>query len=384
MVEQISGVTVAPSPEAVRLARRLRELRESHRLTQKDLSRALSADSRVAVATISSWESQGNPKLPPEERLRSYALLFAKAVVPADTTRLPREQDLSSAERERFNNLQRELVALRDSVRHQTDASPIGGSYTFDFESGPITLICPEAPVEGRSPLAEEDNPNHTRLYKYADLDALVEMWGHVRASNPELRVRHHLPSEVTPDHLSGHLILLGGIAWNQVTSRLLRVLDQLPIRQMSVADLADGEIFRSRDGREYRPLWEERKDLDLDAPSKAELEAVQAQDAWKGETPRELVEDVALLARLRNPFNHSRTITICNGVYSRGVLGAVRTLTDNAVRERNEAYLANRFPGGIFGLLLRVPVINGEAITPDLEIPENRLYEWSPEEEDE
>ena len=374
---------MAPSPEAVRLARRLRELRESQRLTQKDLSHALSSDTRVAVATISSWESQGNPKLPPEERLRSYALLFAKSVVPAGTTRLPREQDLTAAERERFNTLQRELVALRDSVRHQADSSPVGGSYTFDFETGPITLVCPEAPVDGRSPLADEDNPNYTRLYRYADLDALIEMWGHVRASNPELRTQHLVPSEVSADNLSGHLILLGGIAWNQVTGRLLRVLDQLPIRQMSVADLADGEIFRSRDGREYRPVWEERKDLDLDAPSKEELEAVQAQDAWKGETPRELIEDVALLARLRNPFNHSRTITICNGVYSRGVLGSVRTLTDNAVRERNEAYLANRFPGGIFGLLLRVPVINGEAITPDLEISENRLYEWSPEEED-
>jgi transcriptional regulator with XRE-family HTH domain len=383
LAEQISGVTVAPSPEAVRLARRLRELREAQRLTQKDLSHALSSDVRVAVATISSWESQTNPKLPPEERLRSYALLFAKSVVPQGTTRLPREQDLSVAERERFNTLQRELVALRDSVRHQFD-SPTGGAYTFDFESGPITLICPEAPEEGRSPLADEDNPNYTRSYKYADLDALIEMWGHVRASNPELRARHRIPSEVNADHLSGHLVLLGGIAWNQVTGRLLRVLDQLPIRQMRVADLADGEIFRSRDGREYRPLWEELKDADPDAPSTAELEAVQAQDAWKGETPRELVEDVALLARLRNPFNHSRTITICNGVYSRGVLGAVRTLTDNAVRERNEAYLANRYPGGIFGLLLRVPVINGEAITPDLEIPENRLYEWSPEEEDE
>ncbi|RZU13833.1 helix-turn-helix protein [Kribbella rubisoli] len=375
---------MAPSPEAVRLARRLRELRESQKLTQKDLSRALSSDTRVAVATISSWESQSNPKLPPEERLRSYALLFAKSGVPEGPARLPREQDLSAAERERFNALHRELVGLRDGVRQQATPSPIGGSYTFDFESGPITLICPEAPEDGRSPLAEQDNPNYTRLYRYADLDALIEMWGHVRASNPEIRARHHLPSEVNADHLSGHLILLGGIAWNQVTSRLLRVLDQLPIRQMSVADLVDGEIFRSRDGREYRPQWEELKYVDPDAPSKAELEEIQAQDAWKGETPRELVEDVALLARLRNPFNHSRTITICNGVYSRGVLGAVRTLTDDAVRERNEAYLANTFPGGIFGLLLRVPVINGEAITPDLEIPENRLYEWSPEEEDE
>ena len=373
---------MAPSSEAVRLARRLRDLRETAGLTQKDVSQALSADVRVAVATISSWESQSNPKLPPEDRLRSYALFFAMSPT---LERLPREQDLSAAERERFNNLHRELMTLRDDVRHQqTGTSSSNSSYTFDFESGRITLICPEVPELGRSPLADEDNPNHTRLYKYADLDALIEMWGHVRASNPELRVRHRLPSEVSADHMSGHLILIGGIAWNRVTSRLLRVLDNLPIRQLSVPDLADGEIFRSRDGREYRPLWEERKGAaaEDDAPSKAELEAEQAQDAWKGDTPRELVEDVALFARLPNPFNHSRTITICNGVYSRGVLGAVRMLTDDAVRERNEVYLANRFPGGVYGLLMRVPVINGEAVTPDLEIEDNRLFEWSPEDE--
>ncbi|MFF0338501.1 hypothetical protein [Kribbella sp. NPDC004875] len=374
---------MAPSPEAVRLARRLRELRESQRLTQKDVSRALSADTRVAVATISSWESQSNPKLPPEERLRSYALLFATPSMPE---RLPREQDLSGSERETFTKLHRELVTLRDDVRHQQADSPSGnGSYTFDFESGRITIICPEAPKDGRSPLADENNPNHTRLYKYADLDALIEMWGHVRASNPELRVRHRLPSEVSADHLSGHLVVLGGTAWNQLTGRLLRVLNELPIKQLSVDDLADGEIFRSRDGREYRPVWEELKDVKPDeAPSKAKLEEIQAQDAWDGRTPRELIEDVALLARLRNPFNRSRTITICSGVYSRGVLGAVRALTDDAVRERNEAYLASRFPSGTFGLLLRVPVVNGEAVTPDMEISENRFYEWSPDEEDE
>ncbi|MGZ0149147.1 hypothetical protein ACXJJ3_18915 [Kribbella sp. WER1] len=377
---------MAPSPEAVRLARRLRDLRESERLTQKDLSNALSAgEVRVAVATISSWESQSNPKLPPEERLRSYALLFAMTVVPE---RVPREGDLNTAERERFSALHRELVGLRDEIRHHQTGTPTSsGSYTFDFESGRITLICPEIPEDSRSSLAEPDNPNFTKLYRYADLDALIEMWGHVRASNPELRVRHRLPSEVSADHLSGHLVLIGGIAWNRVTSRLLRVLDNLPIRQLSVPDLVDGEIFRSRDGQEYRPVWEERKDFDVDAdgaPSKAALEADQAQDAWRGDKPRELVEDVALFARLPNPFNHSRTITICNGVYSRGVLGAVRTLTDDAVRERNEAYLASRFPGGVFGMLMRVPVVNGEAVTPDLEIEDNRLFEWSPEDDTE
>lgn len=350
---------MAPSLEAVRLARRLRDLRESQRLTQSELARALSTDSRVAVATISSWESQSNPKLPPEERLRAYALLFART---DDTpARVRREQELSADERAPFQTLHRELLGLRDAVRHELDP-PVDGQYTFDFESGRITLICPELPVDLRSPLAEEDDANHTRLYRYADLDALIEMWGHVRASNPQLPVQHRLPTEINADHLSGHLILLGGIGFNSVTSRLMRVLDELPIEQVTVPDLNDGEIFRSRDGAEYRPLW-----------------------VASGDTrPPELVEDVALLVRLRNPFNHSRTITICNGVYSRGALGAVRTLTHDAVRERNEAYLAHRFPGGSYALLLRVPVVGGETITPDLEIGENRLFEWSPEEPDE
>ncbi|MFG1627647.1 helix-turn-helix domain-containing protein [Kribbella sp. NPDC049227] len=351
---------MAPSPEAVRLARRLRELRESQRLTQSDLARALSTDSRVAVATISSWESQSSPKLPPEERLRAYALLFSTTLTDDTSPRVRREHELTADERERFQTLHRELLGLRDCVRHQVDPL-IDAQYTLDFESGPVTVICPELPAEIRSPLAEQDNANHTRLYRYADLDALIELWGHLRASNPELPVQHRLPTEINADDLSGHLILLGGIAFNSLTGRLMRVLDELPIRQVAAPDLNDGEIFRSRDGAEYRPLW----------------------DASGDSQPRELVEDVALLVRLRNPFNHSRTITICNGVYSRGVVGAVRTLTDAAVREQNEAYLAHRFPGGSYALLLRVPVVNGTAMTPDLEIPQNRLFEWCPEEPD-
>ncbi len=193
------------------------------------------------------------------------------------------------------------------------------------------------------------------------------------------------MPAEVIADHLSGHLIVLGGIVWNQVANRLQKRLNDLPVRagegpgreerrdlQIERARRTANSVLGGRDGATpSRPLQTQKQ-----------IEAEQADDAWRDGKRLELVEDVALLARLPNPFNHSRTITICNGVYSRGVLGAVRTLTDNAVRERNEAYIANRFPGGSFALLMRVPVVNGEAISPDLEIPENRLYEWSPTEE--
>ncbi|MDX6260075.1 MAG: hypothetical protein QOH84_1763 [Kribbellaceae bacterium] len=352
---------MAPSPEAVRLARRLRGLRESHEsgLTQQALARALSDDVRVAVPTISSWESVSNPKLPPAERLRSYALFFSTNRAIDGTPHLIRERELTAPEKERFEALHEELLALRDAARNLNSVTgPSGsGSYTWDFDNGDVTIICPEAPPEGRSMYADELQPNYTRMYRYADLDALVELWGHIRASNPELKVIHRLASEVTADHMSSHVVVLGGVAWNQVTKRLLKLLSDLPVSQVEVSDLETGEIFRASGagGKEFRPVWEKTDD------------------------GRELVEDVALLARLRNPFNHSRTITICNGIHSRGVLGAVRTLTDIAVRDRNEAFLSQRFPSGEFALLLRVQVVYGEAMSPDLEIADNRLYEWSP-----
>ena len=332
------------------------------------------------MATISSWESLSNPKLLSEERLRPYALLFSQTRATKGPPQLPREDELTPAEMERSRALHNELIALREAVRNQADSST-ASSYTWDFERGPITVICPEAPPEARSPLANDENPNHTRMYRYADLDALVELWGHIRASNPELRIAHRLPVEVVADDLSGHLIVLGGTAWNQVTNRLQKTLNELPVQQVQVRDLENGEIFRSSDGHQFRPQWEEREDAELQVKSAKQIKTEQVEDAWRDGKRRELVEDVALLARLPNPFNHSRTITICNGVYSRGVVGSVRTLTDIAVRERNEAYIASRFPSGSFAVVMRVPIVNGEAISPDLEIAENRLFEWSPNE---
>lgn len=322
------------------------------------LAHALSDDSRVAVATISSWESLTNPKLPPADRLRSYALFFCSDRPLTDPPHLLPENKLTDDERRRFQDLHQELVALRESARGAGGSGfSTSGSYTWDFESGPITIICPEAPVEEWPALADEKNPNYTRMYRYADLDALIELWGHVRASNPDLKVVHRLPAEVVADDLSSHVVVLGGVGWNRVTKRLLQTLRELPVSQVEVDDLKTGEIFRSsgRGGRDFRPVWDDT------------------------ENHNELVEDVALLARVGNPYNHLRTITICNGIHSHGVLGAVRVLTDVAVRERNEAFLSRHFPDGSFALLLRVPVVNGEAISPDLEIPKNRLYEWTP-----
>ena len=353
---------------AVRLARRLRELREHEwpdsTLTQADLARALSAQSRVASATLSSWESLSTPKTPTTARLNAYARFFATRRSMDDTPHLLALDSLTDDERERFEQLEEELFALHAAI---DEAQPVGDARRrtlLSFEgTGPVVLICPEAPLESRGPLADEKNLNHTRLHLFADGDALLEVFGHIRALNPELHVLPRLPSEIQRADLQNHIVLLGGIGWNKTMRRILTDLEEkLPIEQLfNDARVPEGDPFRvkkddDREEQTYFPVTEVEGDQ------------------------TELIEDVGLLARLPNSFNFSRTMTICNGIHSKGVLGAVLAITDETVRPTNEEYLAQRFPAGDFAMLVRVPVVSGHPIAPDLQNPHTRLFEWSPE----
>ena len=89
--------------------------------------------------------------------------------------------------------------------------------------------------------------------------------------------------------------------------------------------------------------------------------------------------EDVGLLVRVPNPLNASRTLTICNGIHSRGVYGAVRALTDAQLRDANERYISASF-GDVksFAVLMAVKVIKNKAMTPDFNSPDVVLYQWA------
>jgi transcriptional regulator with XRE-family HTH domain len=341
--------------QAKTLARALRDLREStwsdHELTQAQLAKALSSEGRVAAATISSWESATNPKTPSAARISAYARFFCTQRSLEGGPHLLLEAQLKAAELDRFRELESELMELFYPEDRKVQR-------TFQFEAGPIVIVCPTAPTRFQGQLADEQDPNFTRMRQYGDLDALVELYGHLRAENPNLDVFHRLTSDVVSDDFSSHVILLGGIGWNKVTRRFQRAISQVPITQTAVDDLDTGEIFR------------------LEIPNGPESFYPEYEDLGDG---RELIGDVAYVARLRNPFKINRTLTICNGIHSRGVFGAVRSLTDASVREENERYLAARFPGGEFAILLRVPVVTNETLSPDLQNPEARLFEWAP-----
>jgi hypothetical protein len=361
----------ASSAIGVSLARRLRELRLSGfpgvRLTQAQLAGALSQDEAVATSTLSSWENVGAPALPPPGRLHAYALFFATERSLAGGPHLLPADQLDPAERQRQRSLEHELLQLREVDAH---GSAVDRQF-WRFDA-PITVICSDLRKSDElelGPLSDEDNPNFADLYSYGDLDALLELYGHLRATNPDLLVTPR--RQPTAADLTNHLVVLGGIAWNDVTRRLNDMLD-LPVRQVEDDTIPTGEIFTVEGSSDKVKREGAAGNVERFLPS------WQNDDPGTLEHPGVLVNDVGMLARLPNPYNERRTLTYCNGIHSRGVLGAVRCVTDPAIRDDNEQYLDEAFAGSDrFVILMRVPVLGGTTVSPALMSPGTVLFSW-------
>lgn len=349
------------SPALLQLATRLRRLREEHwhdyRLTQAALAAALGDGEPLASATVSSWESPLAPKLPPADRLRGYARFFAThRSIEGKTPHLVPLDSLTAEEEAERKALEGELLSLRAKAARPTLRAEVPTRRSWHFsDSGPVNIVCAQLPRDEAGALADPSDPNFTALRSLADLDSLIELHGHVRRENPDMDVFFKASTGIAPDDLSGHVVLLGGIAWNELTD-VLTEMTVLPVRQVRDVAVEAGEIFIA-DTNDT-----ERKFL----------------PTYRGPDQTNLKEDVGLLARTPNPLNSNRTLTICNGVHSRGVLGAVRTLTDKRLRDSNERYLAQHFEDvAAFAILMRVNVIEGRAMTPDFNTPGCILYSW-------
>jgi len=355
-------------------ARRLRALREQHwpgrKVKQSQLARALSA----SVPSISSWESPTNPKVPPESRVEDIATFFASPrSLDGQVSHLLSLDEMTEQERAGRQKLLEELTRLRNEalaaagVSGPRAATPgplqeIAQSLNagpYRFEPGQdITIVCAQLPQDmlERMPYTDPGDPDFIELYRYSELDSLFELYGHLRASNPTSQVNLRLAHELDADDYSSHLISLGGVDWNLATSSVLDSLD-LPVRQVNDWDGPEGPYFEVENSgggnAEHRPL--------LEKPG------------------GRLREDVALFARAVNPDNRKRSVTICNGMYGSGSLGAVRALTDARFRDRNAEYVRKRFGGSdAYCILTRVKVRPGATLTPDWTLPEMRLFEWS------
>ena len=355
------------------LARRLRALRLQHwpdiTITQPQLAAALGGRKPISVSLVSSWESPKSPVIPPTERLTAYATFFASRRSLADAGfRLLDEDELTDEERTRRDELEQELLGLREAAVRGSEIGtqvqvtekgyPIGGGFWRYGDKKTITVVCAQLPEDmlRGMPYADPDAPDYTELYAFADLDALVELHGHIRAVNPANEVVIRSATALSQDDYTTHLVVLGGVDWNTAARHLLRVLD-VPVSQVPrLTDDTDG-CFEVNEGGQIERF----------APTLAK------------EGPRQtLVEDVAHFYRGVNPFNRQRTVTLCNGMFSRGTLGVVRALTDVRFRDRNSDYLEDRFQGvRSFSIITRVVIVNGAVVTPDWTVADNRLHEW-------
>jgi transcriptional regulator with XRE-family HTH domain len=344
-----------PSIPGRRLAERLRALREQEHLTQKQLARVLGGSEALSIATVSLWEKPGSDRLPPVPRLAVYARLFCTSrSFDTDRPRLLSPGELTEQEHERETELYDELIVLRERAAQST--VPVQGqrSAVWHFPDPiAVSIVCSDA-IEP-PPYSETSHLNYSRYARYADLDALVEVFGQVRADNSERMIRILPTARLERDFVLNHLILIGGAASDAATL----FAQDIPLPRPYEIPGSDPftYLFKCGVGNEVREFRSDRGDEGT------------------------LIQDVGLIARGPHPYIPGATVTLLSGITSRGVHGAALCFIDSHVRDTNERYLETTF-GKVesFCILMNIPVQNETALPPNLWRENTRLYEWSAE----
>jgi hypothetical protein len=321
------------------------------------LARVLGGSEPLSIATVSLWEKPGSDRLPPPQRLAIYARLFCTSrSFDGDRPRVLSPGELTEQERERETELYDELIALRERAQSTNVTATAKGSRSALWHfADPIavSIVCSDATEP--PPYAEPSHLNYTRYARYADLDALVVVYGQVKADNPARMVRILPTGRLAQDFALNHLIIIGGAASDAAS--LFAQDIPLPTAEEIPGTDPVTYLFKCTVGEETREFRSTRD----------------------GEGT--LVQDVGLIARSPHPIIPGGTVTLLSGVTSRGVHGAAQCFIDSHVRDTNERYLESAFENvESFCILMNIPVQNDIALPPNLWRENTRLYEWSAE----
>jgi transcriptional regulator with XRE-family HTH domain len=347
-----------PSIPARRLAERLRALREQEHLTQKQLARVLGGSEPLSIATVSLWEKPGSDRLPPPNRLEAYARLFCTSrSFDGERPRLLRSSELTEQERKRATELYDELISLRERAQSTNVPASTKEQHGTIWRFGARTFVslvdsvAPDAP-----PYAQQAHLHYSQYARFADLDALIEVFAQVKADNPVSMIRLLSPDELTQDFALNHLVIVGGAAWREVSKETPWFAQNIDIVLPVARPTGETHVFECVVGEEKRTF----------------------ESLYVGGV---LTQDVGLIARVPHPIMPEKTVTVLSGITSRGVHGAALCFTDWHVSDENERYLQETFGNTeAFCVLMNIPVANNMALPTNLSLENVRLYEWSAE----
>jgi transcriptional regulator with XRE-family HTH domain len=348
-----------PSIPARRLAERLRDLREQQRLTQKQLAGALGG----SITAVSQWENPGSERLPPQARLAAYARLFCTSrSFSSGAPRLLRDEELTEPEREKRTELYEELLGLREralstaaaaAAGELPSAGPRGSIWGFlpGTAVSVVDSVAPDAP-----PYADQAHLHYSQYARFADLDALIEVFAQIRADNPQSMIRLLSPDELTQDFALNHLVIVGGAAWREVSRETPWFAQNIDIVLPVARPTGETYVFDCAVGEEKRTF----------------------ESLYIGGV---LTQDIGLIARVPHPIMPEKTVTVLSGITSRGVHGAALCFTDWHFRDDNTRYLQETFGDTeAFCILMNIPVANNMALPINLTLDNVRVYEWSTE----
>ena len=384
MVESTTARTRLAVSARGRLAERLRALRvqgwPGRPVTQRQIAQALGASPPL----VSSWESPISGAVPPVERLHAYARFFAtERSVVTDPARLVDLSELSDEEEDCRTTLLKELLALRaEALGAQAQARRAASFWHFP-DGQPVRVISTVLAAGGvKSDYSDPWHPNHIASMRFSDIDAVLELYGQIRADNPDSDVACLGADEVTAQTFAAHVVLLGGgddpttpVAGNPASGSadLLTYYRRRLSLPVSVRLPDGGDIEYDR---EYVVSVDEDGVPDYDGtrrrPYRAQYLVNRDGSRRLGPTGRPLLEyDVALIARQPHELHLSTTVTICSGLFSRGTHGAVRAFTDPVLSQQNQQRLNRLVDPERFWMLMYVPVFQAitgqQTLTPDL-----------------
>lgn len=265
----------------------------------------------------------------------------------------------------------------------QSSPSPAARRFWQFPDGAPVRIITnPMWPsVESPVPYSDAWHPNHIQALHDADVDATTHLYAQIRAENPATDVQFLTADRVDEDgdDLTAHIVVLGGIdhlpaprrprhpAAEDVPSVLgaLVAEHRLPLE---VLRPADGDI-------EYDMALVVTTDTEgIPAFFSAEDRTPHGEEVYAPHFRRDgtrratahgrpvLERDTAVLLRTANARNRATTVTLCAGVFSRGTLGAVLSLVDRGLRDRNEQFLRSRITDpDHFWMIFDVPVADGQ-----------------------